>query len=36
MFFYGGCILIAMGILIYLIAVRIEEKKNESFEKRDN
>lgn len=33
---YGGIGIIVLGILAYLIYKRIQEKKKEDFEKRDN
>lgn len=33
---YGGGLIVAGGILVYLIIRRVKEKKNEDFEKRDN
>lgn len=34
--FYGLLILLVLTALIYLIAKRLEDKKHESFERRDN
>ncbi|HPG11329.1 MAG TPA: FeoB-associated Cys-rich membrane protein [Chitinophagaceae bacterium] len=33
---YGVIGIIVLGILVYLIYRRIQDKKNEDFEKRDN
>ncbi len=33
---YGGIALLVLGLLIYFIIRRIQEKEKENFEKRDN